>query len=119
MVIPKIGHNRESIIKFARRLKLLNYSVFLISIEFDRVKATQRAYSRFKASGRYVSLSLVFDCYANDPTLNYFKIQQRHYDTFDGYAQISTDVPKGELPVLLECKDIDEVEKAYGGEQYE
>lgn len=119
MVIPKIGYNRGSIIKFAKRLKQLNYSIFLISIELDRVKATQRAYSRFKTSGRYVPLSLVFDCYANDPTLNYFKIQQLNYDIFDGYAQISTDVPKNESPVLIECKGIDEIKNAFGGNNYE
>ena len=119
MVVPKIGHNKESIIKFAEQLKQFGYSVFLISIELDRVKATQRAYNRFRSSGRYVPLSLVFDCYANDPTLNYFKIQQLDYNVFDGYAQISTDVQKGELPILLECKGIVEVENAFGGERDE
>lgn len=115
MVIPKIGHNRDSIIKFAGTLKQLNYSIYLISVDLDRVKATQRAYNRFKTSGRYVPLSLVFDCYANDPTLNYFKIQQLNHDIFDGYAQISTDVPEGKSPVLVECKDIDEIKNAFGG----
>lgn len=115
MVIPKIGHNKESIIKFARKLKHFKYSVFLISIELDRVKATQRAYNRFNTSGRYVPLSLVFDYYANDPTLNYFKIKQLNYDIFDGYAQISTDVLKGNSPMLLECIGVDEIINTFGG----
>lgn len=113
MVIPKIGHKKESIIRFAATLKEVGYSVFLISIELDRIKATQRAYNRFEKSGRYVPLSLVFDYYANEPTLNYFKIRQLNESSFDGYAQISTDVPLGKDPILLENINIPEVDKLF------
>ncbi len=40
-----------------------------------------------------------------EQTLNYFKIKQRKSMLFDGFAQISTDVPKGEP-----CKLIEEIE---------
>lgn len=118
MVIPKIGHNRESILKFSNTLRQVGYTVYLISIELDRIKATQRAYNRFAKSGRYVPLSLVFDYYANEPTLNYFKIRQLYKESFDGYAQISTDVPLGEAPILLENIDVPEVDQLLGGESY-
>lgn len=118
MVIPKIGHNRESILKFSNTLRQVGYTVYLISIELDRIKATQRAYNRFAKSGRYVPLALVFDYYANEPTLNYFKIRQLYKESFDGYAQISTDVPIGEAPILLENIDIPEVDELLGGEIY-
>ena len=113
MVIPKIGHRRDGILKFASSLKNAGYSVYLVSIELDRVKATQRAYYRFKKSGRYVPLSLVFDYYANEPTLNYFKILQQHKDAFAGYAQISTDVPIGKQPMLVENGEIKEVAELF------
>lgn len=119
MVIPKIGHSKESIIKMALKLKQYGYSIFLISIELDRVKATQRAYYRYKRSGRYVPLALIFDHYANEPTLNYFKIQQQSKDVFDGYAQISTDVPIGEKPKLVENLGIEEIEQLLERGAYE
>lgn len=116
IVIPKIGHNRESVIKFAKRLKLLGYSIYLISIELDRVKATQRAYNRYIRSGRYVPLSLVFDYYANEPTLNYFKIRQLDSEKFDGFAQISTDVPVGCKAKIIENVGVEEIQELLGGE---
>ena len=116
MVIPKIGHNIKGILKIAETLKKCGYTVYLISIELDRVKATQRAYNRFRSTGRYVPLSLVFDYYANEPTLNYFKIHQQQKECFDGYAQISTDVSKGAPFKLLESTGIEEVAELLGGE---
>ena len=97
MVIPKIGHSINSICNFCNVLKEVGYSVYLVSVDLDRAKATQRAYNRFKESKRYVPLSLIFDSYANESTLNYFRIKQRYSDIFDGFAQLSTD----SRPVVL------------------
>jgi len=91
MVIPKIGQSLNKIFNFCDIMKKVGYSVFLISVDLDRAKATQRAYNRFKESGRYVPLSMIFDEYANEPTLNYFKLKQMNCNIFDGFAQISTD----------------------------
>ncbi|MDO4267046.1 MAG: zeta toxin family protein [Eubacteriales bacterium] len=115
MVIPKIGHRRDSILKLSSKLKQFGYFTFLISIDLDRVKATQRAYNRFIKSGRYVPLSLVFDYYANEPTLNYFKIRQLFASSFDGYAQVTTDVPFGQKAELLEAFNVPEIQKILGG----
>lgn len=102
MVIPKIGQNADNIKSFCSRLKKFGYKVYLISVDLDRAKATQRAYARYIQTKRYIPLSLIFDGYGNDPTLNYFKLKQRNNRIFSGYAQISTDVKRGDPPILLE-----------------
>lgn len=109
LVIPKIGHNIDSVINFANGFKNAGYKVYLISVDLDRKKATQRAYKRFTSTNRYVPLSLIFDGYGNDPTLNYFRIKQnnKYRSIFDGYCQLSTDVPEGKPIKLLETINID------------
>jgi shikimate kinase len=103
MVIPKIGRKMENVCEFCEALKAAGYSVYLISIDLDREKATQRAYHRFIKTGRYVPLSLIFDEYANEPTLVYYKIKQRQNHIFEGFAQISTDVTEGDSPKIIEA----------------
>lgn len=109
MVIPKIGHNMRSIMDFATVLRNIGYGVYLISIDLCRQKATQRAYNRYITTQRYVPLSLVFDGYSDQPTLNYFRIKQVSHDLFSGYAQISTDVPKNHAPNIIEVECMDEL----------
>lgn len=109
MVIPKIGHNMKSIMDFATALRGIGYSVYLISVDLCRQKATQRAYNRYITTQRYVPLSLVFDGYSDQPTLNYFKIKQASHNLFSGYAQISTDVPQNHAPNIIEVECMDEL----------
>lgn len=109
IVIPKIGHNMSSIIRFCESLHNAGYEVYLISVDLDRQKATQRAYNRFISTNRYVPLSLIFDGYGNQPTLNYFKIKQQNSFAFSGYSQISTDVPIGEPAKLVEAINMAEL----------
>ncbi len=118
MVIPKIGHKAQSILAFCEGLHENGYQIFLISVELDRFKATQRAYYRYRDTKRYVPLSMIFDSYSNDPILNYFRIKQMRNGCFSGYAQISTDVKKGENFVLLEEENIPELRSIYGGAKY-
>ena len=113
MVIPKIGAISEGIISLADSFRKIckekynqDASIYLISVDLDRQLATQRAYQRYLTKGRYVPLSLVFDGYGNQATLNYFKTKQLNKSVFNGYAQYSTDVPIGERPVLLENEGI-------------
>lgn len=115
MVIPKIGHNSESIYEFCKTLKEIGYDVYLISVELDRVKATQRAYNRYKKTKRYVPLSLIFDGYGNQPTLNYFKLKQLKKDVFSGFAQISTDVKLGDPSTLIEQESLSVFQTIFGG----
>lgn len=110
IVIPKIGHNLESIVEYCKMLKeKAGYDIYLISVDLDRQKATQRAYRRYVETKRYVPLSLIFDGYANQPTLNYFKIKQRNIGVFKGFGQISTDVPLGYPVKLIESQNIDDL----------
>lgn len=113
IVIPKIGHDLDSIIEFCATMKEIGYVVNLISVDLDRAKATIRAYNRFRQDKRYVPLSLVFDAYANEPTLNYFKIKQMNSSIFDGFAQISTDVCPS---VLKEQNNLDMLCKLFRGD---
>ena len=115
IVIPKIGHNLESICSFCKGLKEIGYEVFLISVDLDRTKATQRAYYRFIETERYVPLSLIFDGYSNQPTLNYFKIKQSYRECFSGFGQISTDVARGKNPILLEEENLEVLKLIFGG----
>ena len=104
IVIPKIGYNHFSINNFAKGLKLFGYTVHLILISLDRRKATIRAIDRFVKSGRYVPLSLIFDCYGNDPTLTFYRLKDKvglnsvYIDTF---GKISTDVDLGLSPSII------------------
>ena len=109
MVIPKIGDDVDKVIKLCAGLRNAGYSVYLISVDLDRKKTTLRAYYRYKETGRYVPLSLIFDKYGNQPSLSYFRIKQQHKDIFSGFAQISTDVPKGSPAILLEEENLPEL----------
>lgn len=109
IVIPKIGHKLSSVLQFCEGLQSAGYEVYLISVDLDRQKATQRAYNRFVKTNRYVPLSLIFDGYSNQPTLNYFKIRQQNSSIFSGYAQVSTDVPYGEPSKLVEMVNMEEL----------
>lgn len=115
IVVPKIGHSIDGILAFCKMMKTYDYSVYLISVDLDRQLATQRAYYRFKKTRRYVPLALIFDGYSNQPTLNYYKMLQLHGDMLNGYSQISTDVDFGDLPILIEQKNMKKMIKLYGG----
>lgn len=100
IVIPRIGHNVAPILKLTDKLKEYNYEVHITLISLDRKKATQRAYYRFLETGRYVPLTLIFDGYANDPILSYYRLKDK--TCFKSYGKISTDVKKGHSPILVE-----------------
>ena len=103
IVIPKIGHNIEKVTTLAMELNEAKYTTHLILVRLDRVKATQRAYHRFIETQRYVPLSMIFDMYANDPTIVYYdlkRINNKHL--FKSYTMISTDVERGESPIIVD-----------------
>lgn len=123
IVVPKIGHNKHGISDFCQKINNFGYTVNLISVDLDRYLATQRAYYRFMYTQRYIPLSLIFDVYSNQPSLNYFKIKQKNPSYINGYAQISTDVPKGSKPILLEEQNLQDFGKIFWsstekGEEY-
>ncbi|MGR5061989.1 hypothetical protein [Photobacterium sp. DNB22_13_2] len=80
IVIPKIGHDEKSVLGLRNALlsnEAGSYSeVHLVLVSVDRTISTERALSRFLKTDRYVPLSLVFDVYANDPTLTYYRVRE-------------------------------------------
>lgn len=75
LVIPKIGHDVQSVHKLREYLiNKANYKeVHLVTVSIDRDVATGRVLERFLKTGRYVPLGVVFDVFANEPTLTYYR----------------------------------------------
>jgi hypothetical protein len=74
VVVPQIGHNEVKLKAVRDSFLAKGYEVHLTTTLIDRAAATRRALSRFLETGRYVPLALIFDGYANDPIMNYYKI---------------------------------------------
>jgi len=93
-------------IRWAIHSKNLGYETHLVCVNLDRRKATIRAIGRFMQSGRYVPIGLIFDGYANDPLNTYFLLKDGidlDAQIFDSFGLISTDVPKGDRPRILQA----------------
>lgn len=103
MVIPKIGNKKDKVISFVELLHKFKYDVHLILVRLDRLKSAQRAYYRFVDTHRYVPLSMIFDEYANEPTIVYYDLKTFHKKLFKSFTMISTDVQKGCEPDILEA----------------
>ena len=107
IVLPKIGDTVESVLKLVRQLGLYEYDVHLTSVNLDRQKATKRAVHRFKDTKRYVPLSLIYDVYANEPILTYYRLKELHQIAFKSIGKISTDVEKGQPYQFMESEGDD------------
>jgi predicted kinase len=75
VVMPKIGHDPNSLIALADAFRDAQYAVHLTTVEVPREEATLRALHRFLQTERYVPLGLIFDNYANDPALTYYRFR--------------------------------------------
>lgn len=104
MVIPKIGAKKEKIYELASELKEKGYSVHLVLVSVDRRVSTRRAYERYRKTQRYIPLTLIFDEYANEPTLTYYRI--READCFDTYGAIDTTGTQPKIMHESECLGI-------------
>jgi hypothetical protein len=71
-------------------------------VSLDRKNATVRAINRFKLTNRYVPLSLIYDVYANEPILTYYRIKTFHDFEFKSIGKISNDVAIGNAPRFVE-----------------
>ncbi|MCC6182617.1 MAG: zeta toxin family protein [Bacteroidia bacterium] len=91
MVIPKIGAKPASILELVNTLTdFCGYQVHLILVNLNRSESTKRAFDRFKRSNRYVPLSLIFDGYANDPTLTYFRLKEIKNPKILSFGEVDT-----------------------------
>ncbi|MDT4289441.1 zeta toxin family protein [Methylomonas sp. MO1] len=77
IVIPKIGHSMESLSKLFAIVKAFDYSVHLTLVSLDRQESCRRALDRYLNTKRYVPLGLIFDDYANDPVLTYYRLKSK------------------------------------------
>ncbi|MEF3062305.1 zeta toxin family protein [Ralstonia solanacearum] len=75
IAIPKIGNHFESIEELRDGLISRGYAVHLCCTVAHRQNATLRAVKRFLSTDRYVPLGLIFDGYANDPIMNYYRFR--------------------------------------------
>jgi Zeta toxin len=105
IVVPKIGANYESVLALIELLEKNNYKPHLTLVELDRIKSTQRALHRFKTTGRYVPLSLIFDTYNNSPSVTFYKLITYNSNKLASFGVISTDVPEGMKPIRLLCSE--------------
>lgn len=75
VVIPKVGNHFWSIEKLRDGLASQGYRVHLCCTVAHRQSAALRAMKRFLITNRYVPLGLIFDGYANDPIMNYYRFR--------------------------------------------
>jgi shikimate kinase len=75
IMVQKVGAEFNKIREYRDLLIGHGYSVHLILTHVDREVAVQRAFDRFKVTGRYVPLSLIYDEYANNPILTYYRVR--------------------------------------------
>ncbi|MGR5231707.1 zeta toxin family protein [Vibrio harveyi] len=115
IVIPKIGHDIDSVLGLRDALLKEGDSqydeVHLILVSVDRKISTQRALNRFLKTDRYVPLGLVFDVYANDPTLTYYRVRDCKKWTTTG--KVKTD---GSEPTFAFGTSGGPAEILYGGQ---
>lgn len=105
MVIPIVGRTISSVEDICNKLIEAQYKIHIIDVVLDRYQCVQRAYHRYRKTKRYVPLSYVFDEVGNEPERIYFLIKRAHrgQDNFVSFSQLSTNVPIGELPKIVEC----------------
>lgn len=105
MVIPLVGRTVGSVEDICLKLMEAQYRIHIIDVALDRYQCVCRAYRRFQKTNRYVPLSYVFDEVGNEPERIYFLIKRAYagHDSFVSFSQLSTDVPEGEPPKVLEC----------------
>lgn len=97
IVIPKIGNKIEIIINLAMKLRENNYTIHLLLTKIDRKTSVKRSFERFLSTQRYISLPMIFDWYANDPSLAYYELRN-HNKLFFSYEAISFE----EKPIIID-----------------
>lgn len=85
IVMPKIGHDHRSLNKLRDALQAGGYKVHLTAVVLSRQDATLRAVHRFLETKRYVPLGRIFDIYANDPALTYYRLRVEHLNEPNGW----------------------------------
>lgn len=102
--IPKIGYDSKSLLQLCQGLKRYAYEIHFILVSLDRRLATIRALKRYLKTKRYIPLGLIFDGYGNDPDIAYYKLKEinKKDKIFKTMGQLSTDVPIGTSPIIID-----------------
>lgn len=106
LCIPKIGSTTLTVTNTMDVLRNRGYQTYVLLVSLERQKATQRAFRRYLKTNRYVPLGLIFDSYANDPIMSYYRLrlylERQDTQFFDEMAAISSDVPKGQKYSIID-----------------
>ncbi|MBY8115149.1 zeta toxin family protein [Vibrio fluvialis] len=97
MIIPKIGHEAESILKLKNELEERHYDVSLGLVWLDPNKALKRAISRYQSSKRYIPLAVI-EGYESKPLKVFQELIKNH--EWESHVHLSSDVKKGEKYIL-------------------
>jgi hypothetical protein len=114
ILVDLTGGNTEKLESMADLMNKNGYDVHLISIALPAYKSVGRAWDRFTENafgfkdpsgeeielGRFVSPAYVHEGIDGKPEKTYQKLKQKPY--MKSYVSISTDVPKGEKPKILD-----------------
>lgn len=103
LVMPKIGHDYTSITELRDALKSSGYKVHLTTVVISRDLATRRALNRFIETSRYVPVARVFDTYANDPALTYYKLRVDDLNSKSGWESFGALSPQEDGYCVLDC----------------
>jgi len=103
IVMPKIGHDPSSLITLRDALRSSGYNVHLTTVVLPRRDATVRAIDRFMQTKRYVPLGRIFDYYANDPALTYYRFRVEHLNRSDEWSSFGAISSEGAHYKMLDC----------------
>lgn len=108
IVVPTIGHDQTDLHTLRNSLIRAGYKVHLTATVLKRTTAAKRALGRFLLTGRYVPLGLIFDGYANDPIMTYYRERVEgvasRLGEWASFGAISTD---SNPAVIVDCSSDD------------
>ncbi|QGZ58006.1 hypothetical protein FAZ97_15335 [Paraburkholderia acidiphila] len=105
IVLPKIGHDPKSLNKLLNALTEAGYKVHLTTVVLSRGDATLRAVQRFIETDRYVPIGRIFDIYANDPALTYYRFRVEHLNASTGWHSFGALSSENFAYRMLDCSD--------------
>lgn len=109
IVFPIIGSDYDGVLDIVYGLQRFGYHISLVLVELDRVKSTQRAFSRFMNTGRYIPLSMILDVYSNNPSLVFYKILANQELKDMPMVLIDSDVPLGQRQKIVIERNFQEI----------
>lgn len=100
LVIPVVGKSEKSLMAKIDLLKSKDYDVKIVSVELDKEKALNRAYSRYIDKGRYVSLKYIGGIDENNIKANYETAKKS--GNVSGWQVVDNNVKYGEKAKVKE-----------------